>query len=607
MKNYLRLTGLLFGLVCMAATTLAQTEPAEWADVIIEERGDTAVVKPSSMAPGYFNTLFYAIMWDPDTSATGELNPKRVYETLRGHAYIYDKESTIDSRVPRIHIWAKPGTDQPPIHYKTLNPKGDFKKAFYKMAGGNAEFYMENQYLMQALIEDSRDRNWFRKLGDNMRIEFKNCIVEESNWAWITMAASGTTIKVTDCLIMNIGAESSLEKGNIYDGKIPLDTVWFENNTMLNCGNFMIVRDGAAPNFLYFNHNTLVNHLNNPFYFYAQGEQIVTNNIFMNTGFVPDYPGFYPFYQDADKLPKGIINVDTVDNAWKENFWGGNYPFEEADRKILVDRNSASWDSRLQDMFDNDLVSDFPDTIDEVWASQMITMNTRTQAMFDDDAAYSYFNEGHWYTTEPDFANNEDKVPEWAEYVVSQAIPGAPNSGLINMDTTNWRTNWKTDLVQPDWPILPDLSYTDGELASGGVKGYPLGDLNWFPSRKASWEGSNESAVLIAAMKSGSLPDYPVGIKEDKVMDDIAPQVSAYPNPLSSTTTVRFEIASATDAQLIVYNIIGERVRVMELGHRSAGMNEVTLDRDGLASGMYILQINTDYNKAGLTTKISIK
>jgi len=418
------------------------------------------------------------------------------------------------------------------------------------------------------------------------------------------MTGFGGTIKVTDCLIQNIGGEASVEKGNIYDGKIPFDTMWFENTTMLNCGNFMLTRDGASPNFVYFNHNTVINHINNPFLIYSQPEQIVTNNIFMNTGIVPDYPGFYPFFEDADKLPKGIINVDTVDQVWKDNpdFWNGNYPLAEADRKFLVDRNSASWDARFTDMFNDSLT---PPSGDTVWASQMMTMNSRTQAMFDDAAAYPYFNEGHWYTSEPNFVNNEDMVPKWVSFIVTNAIPGRPNGGDLQ---PNWRTNQPTGLVQVDWPVLPDLSYTDGELASGGVNGYPLGDLNWFPSEKLSWEATNESETLIAALKAGDLPDWPVGIDNQRmVRENIPPQVSAYPNPFSNTTTVRYEIASNTDVQLIVYNVLGERVRVMELGYKSTGTHEATLDRGGLDAGMYILQINTNYNKAGLTTKISIK
>ena len=604
MKTILRFFAIFMGIACMSGTLFAQAPiPETWADVILEENGDTVVVKPSSMAPGYLNTMFFAIMGD--TTETGERkNEDRVYETLRGHSYIYDAEAKLDASVPKVRIVAKPGTDLPPLHYKTLNPEGEFKQAFYSVY---SDWYMENQYIEQALINDTRDRSFWRKVGDSLHYEFKNCIIEMSNWCWLKAWMVGCTYKVTDCLIMNIGAEASLEKGNIIDGPRAFDTIWFENNTILNCGNFMITRPNAGPSFLYFNHNTIVNATNNPFLFFSQAEMIATNNIFVNTGIVPDYPGFYPFYEDEDKLPKGIINADTLESAWVDDYWNGTYPVaSDADRKILVDRNSASWDSRFKDMFENDLAP-FPDSINEVWAHQMMTMNTRTQAMFDDDAAYPYFNEGHWYMKEPDFINNKDLVVEWANFIVTNAIPGNPNGGA-EQATTWWRTNAVTQLVVPDWPILPDLSYTDGELASGGVNDYPLGDLNWFPSEKLSWEATNESEVLIAALKAGELPDGAVGIdNKEMVIENIAPQVSAYPNPFDNSTTVRFEIASGTNAQLIVYNIQGQRVRVMDLGYRTTGIHETSFVKGDLNPGMYILQINTDYNKAGLTTKISLK
>ena len=91
------------------------------------------------------------------------------------------------------------------------------------------------------------------------------------------------------------------------------------------------------------------------------------------------------------------------------------------------------------------------------------------------------------------------------------------------------------------------------------------------------------------------------------VIENIAPQVSAYPNPFTNATTVKYEIASNTDVQLIVYNIQGQRVRVMDLGYRTTGIHETSFVKGDLNPGMYILQINTDYNKAGLTTKISVK
>jgi len=366
MRSTLRFFGLIIGITCLSSSLFAQTVPTTWADVILEEKGDTVVVKPSSEAPGYLNTMYYAIMGD--TTATGErTNLNRVYETVRGGHYIYDGPAIIDATVPQLRIVAQPGTDLPPIHYKTLDPTGELKNGYFKMYG--PDFYMENQFIEQAVLNDTRERKFWGKVGDSARYEFNNCVIDMSNWAWLNSWSLGSTYKITNCLIMNIGREGNLEKGPVMDGPKPWDTVWFENNTILNCGNVVTTRPSAAPNFFYFNHNTVVNSTNNPFLFFSQAEQITTNNIFVNTGIVPDYPDFYGFYQDDDKLPKGIINVDTIETAWIDKHWGGNYPMDEADRKILVDRNSVSWDQRFTEMFNNDLAP-MPDTITEVWASQ---------------------------------------------------------------------------------------------------------------------------------------------------------------------------------------------------------------------------------------------
>ena len=604
MRYIIRLTGFILGIGCITTKLFAQAPiPEKWSDVILEEKGDTVVVKPSSMAPGYLNTLFYAIRGDTLENGA-RANPNRVYETVRGQAYIYDRPAQMDVTIRNLRIVAPPGTDMPPVHYKSLDPEGTFLKGFFRLRGGN--FYMENQYLIQGVINDTQDRQWFRAIADSCRTEFKNCVVELSNWTWLSNFAAHVSIKVTDCLIMNIGREANLEKGNIIDGDEPADTVWFENNTILNSGNFMISRPNVGPSFVYFNHNTIVNATGNPFLFFSQAEHVVTNNIFVNTGLVPDYPGFYPFNEDEDKLPKGIINVDTLESSWIDSYWYGTYPVAtDADRKILVDKNSAWWDSRFTDMFNNSLAP-IPDSVGAEWASQMIKMNSRTQAMFDDDAAYPYFNEGTWYDKAPDFANNQDLVPDWIDFIVTNAIPGDPNGGSAQ---PIWRTNTTTNLVQADWPPLPDLSYTDAELYTGGVNNYPLGDLNWFPSMKESWNKTGEAEVLIEALKSGNLPEdwTPLGIEKKESIQHISPQVTVYPNPVIEMTTVRYEITSETDVEVILYNLTGKKIRVEQLGYQVPGTHEFSLDIGNLNPGMYILQIHTNSNNSGLTTKLSIK
>ena len=45
-----------------------------------------------------------------------------------------------------------------------------------------------------------------------------------------------------------------------------------------------------------------------------------------------------------------------------------------------------------------------------------------------------------------------------------------------------------SNFVYADWPIPIDLSYTDSDLMTAGLGGFPLGDLDWFPTQYASWK-----------------------------------------------------------------------------------------------------------------------
>lgn len=67
-----------------------------------------------------------------------------------------------------------------------------------------------------------------------------------------------------------------------------------------------------------------------------------------------------------------------------------------------------------------------------------------------------------------------------------------------------------------------------------------------------------------------------------------------YPNPFNPSTNVRVMMKENGNAQLNVYNLLGERVLAVLDGELSAGMHEVNIDASRLASGMYIYQLIVD-------------
>lgn len=68
-----------------------------------------------------------------------------------------------------------------------------------------------------------------------------------------------------------------------------------------------------------------------------------------------------------------------------------------------------------------------------------------------------------------------------------------------------------------------------------------------------------------------------------------------YPNPFNPTTTITFDLIENGLAKLTVYDMIGRQVAVLVDEPRSAGQHKVLFDATGLASGMYIYQLEFNH------------
>ncbi|MCB9358229.1 MAG: T9SS type A sorting domain-containing protein [Calditrichaeota bacterium] len=67
-----------------------------------------------------------------------------------------------------------------------------------------------------------------------------------------------------------------------------------------------------------------------------------------------------------------------------------------------------------------------------------------------------------------------------------------------------------------------------------------------------------------------------------------------YPNPFNPSTTIQFDLAQAARVTLKVFNVLGEEVAVLlSDASRSAGVQLVNFDASGMASGVYLYQIES--------------
>ena len=67
------------------------------------------------------------------------------------------------------------------------------------------------------------------------------------------------------------------------------------------------------------------------------------------------------------------------------------------------------------------------------------------------------------------------------------------------------------------------------------------------------------------------------------------------PNPVSGQAMASFAVREATEAQVVMYDVLGQRVRTLYDGTPQAGQSKtLTFDVTGLSSGVYILQLRAE-------------
>ncbi|MDR3503121.1 MAG: T9SS type A sorting domain-containing protein [Legionella sp.] len=64
-----------------------------------------------------------------------------------------------------------------------------------------------------------------------------------------------------------------------------------------------------------------------------------------------------------------------------------------------------------------------------------------------------------------------------------------------------------------------------------------------------------------------------------------------YPNPFNPSTVISYSLPSASNVKLIVYNTLGQAVKVLENGFKNAGNYSVNFNASGLPSGIYFYKI----------------
>ncbi|HTX20006.1 MAG TPA: T9SS type A sorting domain-containing protein [Bacteroidota bacterium] len=551
---------------------------------IKEHRGDTLVVK-DDVDFGVPNSLYLLLLSDTNT-ATYTVPAGRVYMLHKSGYYSLINGITSANNRQVVIV----GEDSSPLQ---TSKSADFPPvvagAAYQgnnYAGGMSS---NNDLVVKNINIELGDAgngvavwNWFG-YASNARITVDNCILEHTFWVMFVPSAGSKTY-IRNSYFVNMSGQACRRNGGVIDFFGDLDSLVVENSThLISQGSMYKFRTGRAGAVI-FNHNTFVDLAG--YVFMNVGFQrnfAVTNNIFVNCN-VQGYCNVNtldPGEADYDNLPMGLVNVAYPDSI------GGGVTADSL--HFYVDKNLVYWDPTLTNATDGVIAQALAGSASKVfaWKSQMITMNTRTQAMFDNNATYKHLVEGTWIKDKlPAFKTPADLFTTQLTNIKAYAINKADTSStailpiwrLVNTPVLSYYTYY-------DWPIPVDLSYSDADIKTAGLGGFPLGDLNWFPAQKATWlaqrsaEYAGIANTLLAVKEvSSNLPNS-FELSQN------------YPNPFNPSTEINYTIPKGAVVTLKVYDILGKEVATLVNQYQSASSYKVTLNGASLSTGVYFYKL----------------
>ncbi|NOZ62406.1 MAG: T9SS type A sorting domain-containing protein [Calditrichaeota bacterium] len=483
------------------------------------------------VAQGY-ETLNVAVESD-----TVSPNPNRVYRLARGGVYLLN--GTIkDVGVP-IRIVAAKGNGPKPLLIMTADESGESSRYF--RPGEDGEW--RGLYISGIdNLGNQTGKNTWRIGKEDGRYVIDNCIADGDAQSFIRMDADGQKLFITNSIFSNSFRLSSPGNGRFLDTRgNTQDTIFVQNCTFFNGTGDVLRNGGGIVKYIVFDHVTIEKAigLNNDFEFNRNVYCQFTNNLLHDMGWEGRD------LMSVDSISGCIMPVDSL-----------NAPeiATEEQRKYIMKNNVMGWSPEIRNWIESkDSLQLYPwtDAPGEFFFSNfsnfMFENNIIEDVVFSDgpDATLHLAYIEHRYND--NYLNN--------------------NNPDIRLDRNGVGT--LTDNPETFGPASDeyDFDYADTFAAyTHAVGGFPVGDLNWFPAKKAEWEAAGSPMTGV----------HPVNKMNTPAQFELEQN---FPNPFNPTTSIVYQLNTEQAVTLGIYNMLGQKVRTLVSNQvQTAGSYKVQWD-----------------------------
>lgn len=134
--------------------------------------------------------------------------------------------------------------------------------------------------------------------------------------------------------------------------------------------------------------------------------------------------------------------------------------------------------------------------------------------------------------------------------------------------------------------------------------GSPDGQTVFYPTAQAYSDGGPFQLTTILLLNTAQGDDFTDSMVRGFEVTSISTtgveeaesfaKASLFPNPAMDQTAIEYSLEQSREVTIEITNVMGQQIRLLELGSLAAGAHRTTLDLSGFNAGMYNVVLRAD-------------